>query len=126
MNFSNTKELTELLRTLDTCISFCIFLRAFRKTRSSGPICRVVQQRSRFYLGRSIRRGDGAYLTCKMPEHMLTLKLCKKEGNDQESIQSSITSDTGRNISTCNNNNPVRIECTVHVYILHMSNVGIW
>ena len=42
-------------------------------------------------------RGDGAYLTCKMRELMLTLNLCKKEGNDQESIQSFITSDTGQN-----------------------------
>ena len=50
-----------------------------------------------FYLRGSIRRGDGADLTCKMREHMLTLNLCKKEGNDQESIQSSITSSTGQN-----------------------------
>ena len=50
-----------------------------------------------FYLRGSIRRGDGAYPTCKLRENVLTLNLCKKEGNDQESIQSSITSDTGQN-----------------------------
>ena len=38
-----------------------------------------------------------AYLTCKMREQMLTFNLCRKEGNDQESIQSSFTSDTGQN-----------------------------
>ena len=29
-------------------------------------------------------------------------------------------------LSLSNKNDPVRIERTVHVYILHMSNVGIW
>ena len=59
----------------------------------------IARQRLRFYLRGPIRRGDGAYLTCKMREHMLTLNLCKKEGSDQESIQSSYmyTSDTGQN-----------------------------
>ena len=62
------------------------FLRTFRKIRSSGRICKVARQRPRFYLRGPIRRGDGAYLTCKMREHMLTLNLCKKDGNDQESL----------------------------------------
>ena len=66
--------------------------------RSSGPICHVGRQRPRFYLRGPMRRGNGAYLTCKMCEHMLILNLCEKEGNDQKSIQSSITSDTGHNI----------------------------
>ena len=65
--------------------------------RSSGPICQAARQRLRFYLRGPIRGGDGAYLTCKMREHMLTLNLCKKEGNDQESIQSSFKSDIGQN-----------------------------
>ena len=88
------------------------------KIRSSGLICQVARQRPSFHLPGSIRRGDGAYLTCKMREHMLSLNLCK---NDQESIQSSITS--ARNIG--NKNDPVRIECTVHVhvYILYIAYV---
>ena len=77
--------------------TFCIFLRTLKKIRSSGPICQVARQRPRFYLRGSIRRGDGAYPTFKLREHMLTLNLCKKEGNDLESIQASIISDTGQN-----------------------------
>ena len=75
-----------------------------------------------FYLHGSIRRGDGAYLTCKMREQMLTVNLCKKEWA-MIKIRYNQASDKTQIIS--NTNDPVRIERTVHVYILHMSNVGI-
>ena len=68
-------------------LTLSVFLRTFGKIRSSGPIYQVARQRPRFYLRGPIRRGDGAYLTCKMRERMLTLNVCKKKSNDQESAK---------------------------------------
>ena len=79
-----------------------------------------------FYLHGSICRGDGAYqhVRCVNICKLLTYVRKKATIRNRYNQASHLTQDNTRNIS--NNNDPVRIERTVHVYILHMSNVGIW